>query len=128
MPNIYEIIYKPWVNNNEGIPWLYSGSNYTDNEKYLGSVGSKQKYDWTENLSLAQWWKKETNLYPERFEKIILIECSNNISRVELQSLESAIQTHEDHRSDPRYFNKTNKHFNSPISSSPLSGLTYDEN
>jgi hypothetical protein len=128
MPQIYEVWFLPWVDNSEGKPWKYSGSNHTDNVSYLGSPSSKLIYDWTDGLTVGKWWKKKTRSNPELFVKHILIECSSSISRQELQSLESKIQQSEDHRNNNQYFNKTNKHFNSPhINSSATKGMTYEE-
>lgn len=127
MPSIYEIIYKPWIDNTEGKPWKYSGSDYYDNPNYLGSASSKNIYEWSEGLSVGEWWKYNTKNCPENFEKKILIQCSDVIAREELQSLESAIQKSEDHRNNSEYFNRTNKHFNSPITENKLKGMTYDE-
>lgn len=127
MPSIYEITYKPWVNNTEDKPWIYSGSDYYDNPSYLGSASSKNMYEWSEGLSVGEWWKYNTKNNPENFEKNVLIECSNAITREELQALESAIQKSEDHRNNNKYFNRTNKHFNSPIIENKLKGMNYEE-
>jgi hypothetical protein len=128
MPCIYEITYIPWVENNEGKPWLYSGSDFKDNERYLGSASSSKTHEWSNGLSVSKWWKHETAKHPTKFQKNILIEISPGVvTREEMQSLESAIQKAEDHRSDVRYFNRTNKHFNSPHCKSALQGLTYEE-
>ena len=127
MPSIYEIIYKPWVNNKEGKPWKYSGSDYYDNANYLGSASSKNMYEWAEGLSVGEWWKYNTKNHPKNFEKAVLIECSDVITREELQSLEPSIQKSEDHRNNSIYFNRTNKHFNSPITENPLKGMRYEE-
>lgn len=124
---IYEVIYIPWANNNEGKPWIYSGSDYHNNPHYLGSASSMSKPSWAGGLTVRQWWKYETKNYPERFIKTVLMEVSDHITHTVLQSLESAIQKSEDHRNDTRYFNRTNKHFNSNRTSNPLKGMTYDE-
>ena len=124
---IYEIYYKPWVNNTEGKPWIYSGSDYYNNPDYLGSASSSAKPDWADGLMVSEWWKKETRNNPQDFEKYILIETSDDISRVELQSLESAIQTIEDHRGSDKYFNRTNKHWKTSLTESPFKGMTYEE-
>lgn len=124
---IYEIVYIPWENNTEGRPWLYSGSDYYNNPEYLGSASSSKVHTWSDGMSVSRWWAKETKEHPERFRKNILLFLSDNISRTELQSLESAIQKSEDHRGDPRYFNRTNKHFNTPYSKNKLKGMSYEE-
>ena len=127
MASIYEITYIPWENNSEGKPWKYSGSDYYDSPKYYGSPSSKLVHDWSEGLSVAKWWQQKLKESPSDFRKDILIKCSNNITKVELQALESAIQKKEDHRGSNKYFNKTNKHFNSRIYESSLKGMTYEE-
>jgi len=124
---IYEIYYKPWINNTEGKPWIYSGSDYYNNPDYLGSAASSSKPDWADGLTVSEWWKRETKNNPQDFEKHILIETSDDITRVELQSLESAIQTTEDHRDSDKYFNRTNKHWKTPLSNSPFKGMSYEE-
>lgn len=124
---IYEIYYKPWVNNTEGKPWIYSGSDYYNNPDYLGSASSSSKPDWADGLTVSEWWKRETKNNPQDFEKHILIETGDDITRVELQSLESTIQTTEDHRGSDKYFNKTNKHWKTPLTNSPFKGMTCEE-
>lgn len=127
MPSIYEIVYLPWENNSEGKPWKYSGSDYYDNPKYLGSASSTTINEWADGKSVAAWWKYEIVRNPHHFKKNIIVQCSDEITKRELQSLEAAIQKAEDHRNDKSYFNRTNKHFNSPISESILKGMTYEE-
>jgi hypothetical protein len=124
---IYEIEYIPWIDNSDGKPWLYSGSDYYNNDSYLGSPSSTLKPEWTDGLTIAEWWRKEKRDHPENFRKNILVEVSDDITREELQSLESAIQKSEDHRGSNKYFNRTNKHFNSPYKESCLKGLSYEE-
>ena len=124
---IYETHYLPWVGR-EDRPWKYSGSNYRNDSKYLGSASSKLKPDWADGLTIEEWWKRETKENPQNFRKYILLEVSDDISRVELQSLESAIQTKEDHRNSNEYFNRTNKHFNTPLLiNNPIKGMSYEE-
>lgn len=127
MRTIYEIVYILWENNTEGRPWLYSGSDYYNNAEYLGSASSSKIYDWSNGLSVREWWTKETKKHPENFRKNILVSLSEDITRVELQSLEAAIQKSEDHRNDSRYFNRTNKHFNTPHTSNKLKGMSYEK-
>lgn len=127
MPSIYEITYLPWENNTEGRPWKYSGSDYYDNLEYFGSASSTTLNEWAQGKTVSEWWKHETKNNPHHFKKHIIVQCSNEISRIELQALESAIQKAEDHRNDNRYFNRTNKHFNSPIVKNALKGMSYKE-
>ena len=124
---IYEVYYKPWINNAEGKPWVYSGSDYYDNPDYLGSAGSTSRPEWAGGLTVSQWWKKETKNNPQNFEKIVLVEVSDEITRIELQALESAIQTAEDHRGSNKYFNRTNKHWKTNIQESLFKGMSYEK-
>jgi hypothetical protein len=124
---VYEVYYIPWIDNDLNRPWIYSGSDYYNNQKYLGSAASKEITDWSDGMTVSKWWSYNTKMFPENFMKIILVELSDDITRIELQALESAIQKSEDHRQSYKYFNKTNKHFNSPHQASPLKGMTYEE-
>ena len=57
---IYKITYLPHLNTN--YPKFYIGSkmNYSSSRFYLGSVSSKQIFEYTENMPLYQWWKLKT--------------------------------------------------------------------
>lgn len=127
MRTIYEIVYIPWENNTEGRPWLYSGSDYYSNTEYLGSASSSKVHEWSNGLSVREWWAQETKKHPENFHKNILVSLSEDVTRVELQSLEAPIQKSEDHRNDSKYFNRTNKHFNTHHTSNKLKGMSYEE-
>lgn len=93
---IYEIIYKPWINNLENKPWLYIGSDSKNNKSYLGSVSSKE---W------KTFWKNEINNYPERFIKRIIAQPIIN-DRILLLELEYEIQKQYDVVNSSNYFNK----------------------
>lgn len=108
LPVLYRITYIPWVDNLEGKPWYYSGSNYTDNESYYGSLSGNKVTFWSNNMTTKQWWKNETGKYKFRFKKDI-IKSFDNISLKELREEESRWQSIEDHKNDPRYFNNTNQ-------------------
>lgn len=125
--SIYEIYYIPWIDNDLGRPWIYSGSDYYNNDEYFGSASSREITEWSEGKTVSDWWKFQIKNFPDNFIKYTLLELSDDISRIELQALESAIQKAEDHRSSSKYFNRTNKHFNSPYHKSPLRGMSYDE-
>lgn len=110
VPYLYIIEYKPFRDNNSNKPWLYSGSCFTGNVEYLGSVSSKTVYEWTETLPLQKWWKIQTRQYPELFQKTI-VSTHPNISSRDLRLLEMEWQTKENHKDDPRYFNASNSSF-----------------
>lgn len=110
IPYLYVIEYVPFIGNPENKPWLYSGSCFTGNMDYLGSVSSKTVYDWTDSLPLQKWWKIKTTTQPELFRKTIISEHPSITSR-ELRRLEMNWQTAENHKDDPRYFNASNSSF-----------------
>lgn len=64
---IYKITYLPHLNAN--YPKFYIGSkmNYSSSRFYLGSVSSKQIFEYTENMPLYQWWKLKTKNYSNDF-------------------------------------------------------------
>lgn len=124
---VYEIIYKPFENNDKGYPWLYSGSDYHSRPSYFGSPSSKKVFPYTEGLSLRDWWRREVKCNPQNFKKVILADLSDNITRQELLSLESSIQSKEDHAGDTRYFNFTNKNYNIRPSSNPHKGIPLEK-
>ena len=127
MRYVYEIIYTPFENNDKGYPWLYSGSDYHARPSYYGSPSSKKVFSYTEGLSLCNWWKKELRSNPHHFKKVILVELSDNVNRKELLSLESAIQKKENHAGDVRYFNFTNKNYNTPLTNNPHKGIPLEK-
>ena len=61
---LYKITYIPHLNTS--YPKYYIGSKYNYNGKYYGSVSSKQVFEYTNGVSLCDWWKsKKKN--PENF-------------------------------------------------------------
>jgi ribosomal protein L32E len=52
---IYKITYIPHLNTD--YPKYYIGSKYNYTGNYFGSVSSAQEFDYTEGLSLKDWWK-----------------------------------------------------------------------
>lgn len=77
---LYKITYLPHINTK--YPKYYIGSKYNYKSNYLGSISSKQVYDYTEGKQLKDWWKEQKK-YSERF-KFEIIEEFNNITPEEL--------------------------------------------
>lgn len=92
---VYETIYKPWVNNSQGLPWKYIGSDKNNNPKYFGSVKSKQ---WKE------FWKSEVKNNPDNFIKNTIAVCLLD-DRTQLLKLEEQIQRQYDAVNSNEYFN-----------------------
>ena len=57
---LYKVTYLPHLNTNW--PKYYVGSKYNYKGNYFGSVDSKQIYEYTEGLTLKDWWKKEKKI------------------------------------------------------------------
>lgn len=93
---VYLITYLPWVDNNNGNPWLYVGSTTKNLDFYFGSVGHKHYKD---------FWYKESRLNPQNFKKDVLCSCIVN-DRKQLLLLEKIIQKQFDCVHDLRFFNK----------------------
>lgn len=108
MPVIYLTIYTPWRNNQEGKPWLYIGSKQKDDPKYFGSVSSKHIPNWSNGLTLKDWWKKEIKENPQNFEKKILFSFSESLPKKILLDIESEILKVNDCMNSSVFFNRTN--------------------
>lgn len=94
---VYETTYIPWIDNKEGNPWLYIGSDSSERDDYFGSVSSKE---W------KHFWRNEIKDHPENFTKRILANCIIN-DRKELLNLEFQIQLQNDVVNSSTYFNKS---------------------
>lgn len=85
---IYKITYRPHIGTSH--PKYYIGSKYNWKGNYLGSVSSKRKFEFTNGLTLKQWWKNQTaNKDNFLFE---IIESYVNITPSELVEKERAVQ------------------------------------
>lgn len=93
---VYEVVYKPWINNNEGKPWRYIGSDLYNRNDYFGSVSSTE---W------KTFWKSELKKNPNNFEKNILAMCLSK-NRIDLLELEEIIQRQNNVVDSPIFFNK----------------------
>lgn len=91
------ITYLPWVNNNEGKPWLYVGSTVRDLNIYFGTVAHK---------TYKEFWVKEQKANPENFKKEILFHCMHEDREI-LLSVEHNLQVELDVVKDERYFNRS---------------------
>jgi len=97
---LYKITFKPHLNTN--YPKFYIGSKYNYKGNYFGSVDSKQIYEYTEKLSLRDWWKKQKNNKDNFLFEIL--ETFDNISTQELIIKERDLQIKLNVLSDD-YFN-----------------------
>jgi len=93
---VYEVIYKPWINNTEGKPWRYVGSDLYDRTDYFGSVSS---VEW------KAFWKHEVKNNPQNFEKNTIVTCLSK-NRKDLLELEEHIQREYDVVNSNMFFNK----------------------
>lgn len=102
---IYKITYLPHLKNNTP-PFYYIGSKYEYSKNYMGSPASSQKDWYTGELSIREWWKKETKKHPENF-KFDVIECYENITTIQLVEEEKKVQLHLNVKESEDYFNKS---------------------
>jgi hypothetical protein len=90
MDIIYKITYVPHLGTK--FPKYYIGSkkNYNPNVFYMGSVASKQIFDYTDGLELRHWWKEKlkTNLEDFIFE---ILEEYKNINPKDLVLIEKSV-------------------------------------
>lgn len=126
MPSVYITKYLPFENNINGYPWLYSGSDTKDDPKYFGSVQSTRVLEFTDGLPLVKWWKREIKNHPEHFEKIVVIQyfC---VSQKGIRSIESRLQTLENHAGDSKYFNYTNHDWNCDSTVNKFKGIPLEK-
>jgi len=73
---LYKITYLPHLNTD--YPKYYIGSKHNYKGNYFGSLDSRQIYDYTEGLTLRDWWKKQKN-NPNNF-KFQILESYDEIS------------------------------------------------
>lgn len=100
---IYKITYLPHLGTN--YPKYYVGSKFNYKEGYLGSVASKNKFEFTENLSLKDWWKLKTKTEPYNFQLDILEQYDDITPNLLVENeLEVQIQ-HQISQED--YFNQS---------------------
>jgi hypothetical protein len=81
---LYKITYLPFLDTNN--PKYYIGSKYNYKGNYYGSLASKQIYDYTEGMTLKEWWKTQKN--NTEFFLFEIIEEYSNITPQELVNRE----------------------------------------
>lgn len=74
-------------------PKYYIGSKFNYKEGYLGSVASKKIFNFTDGLSLKDWWKIKTKTEPNNF-KLDILEQYNTITPNVLVENELKFQIH----------------------------------
>ena len=77
MDVIYKVTYLPHLNTE--YPKYYVGSkcNYKPKQNYMGSVSSKQIFEYTKGKTLKDWWKNQIKEQPENFSIEILHEINS---------------------------------------------------
>lgn len=98
---VYCITYTPHLNTE--LPKYYIGSKYNYYDSYLGSVSSNKSREYTEGMTLKQWWKIKTKETPEDF-IIEILEFFDKITPNELTEIELKYQKQFDIKSSD-YFN-----------------------
>jgi hypothetical protein len=71
---IYKITYLPHLNTS--YPKYYIGSKLNYKGNYFGSIASRKKLEFTEGVSLKDWWKKQHKHNPNAFLFEVLEDCS----------------------------------------------------
>ena len=84
---IYKITFLPHLNTN--LPKYYIGSKYNYRGGYFGSVASKQRYAFTGDLTLRDWWKLQQQT-PSNF-LIEIINQYEDITPNELVEMERQV-------------------------------------
>lgn len=86
---LYQITYKPHLETN--YPKYYVGSKHNWNRHYKGSVASNKVFDYTNGLSLKDWWKAEWKKDPSQF-LVTVIKTFDDITPSELVLEEKQLQ------------------------------------
>ena len=100
---LYRITYLPHLNLDCN-PKYYIGSKHNYCKSYLGSPSSNQEDWFTNGLSIREWWKNETLLFPEKFQ-FEIFESYDNITTFELVEKEYELHVRLEVLGD-EYFNK----------------------
>lgn len=101
---IYKITYKPHLETEYPKYYVGSKKNYNPKRFYLGSVSSSQIWEYTDGLTLCEWWKIKTRGNSEDFVFEILEETE--LTPQELIELEKSWQI-ELGVLTPEYFNQS---------------------
>lgn len=86
---LYRITYLPHLETE--LPKYYIGSKYNYKPGYMGSLSSKSKEAFTNGLTLAEWWKRETKINSNDF-KFEILETFEDLTPNELVILEHDLQ------------------------------------
>lgn len=103
---LYKITYLPHLENNTP-PYYYIGSKFNYKGKYFGSPSSNQKDWFTEDLSIAEWWKKEISENKKNFTFEIIEDCGDEITPHFLVEKEKMLHLSLNVKHDIQYFNKS---------------------
>lgn len=105
MDIIYRVTYLPHINTDKPKYYIGSKKNWDKRPKYRGSSASNQIFEYTEGMTLAEWWSKEQRRNIENF-KIEILEEFDNIPPKDLLEVENRYHVLFDVLSD-EYFNKS---------------------
>lgn len=100
---IYKVTYLPHLNTIN--PKYYIGSKLNYKGKYFGSIASRKKFNFTEDLTLKAWWKKEVKNNLETFLFEILEDCST-LDKYQLAEKEKEYQLKLNVAHSLEYFNQ----------------------
>lgn len=100
---IYKVTYLPHLSTN--YPKFYIGSKLNYKNNYFGSIASRKKFEFTEGLTLKDWWKKQVKNNPNLFLFEILEDCSM-LDKHQLADKEKEYQLERNVAMSTEYFNQ----------------------
>jgi len=100
---IYKVTYLPHLSTN--YPKFYIGSKFKYKGNYFGSIASRKKLEFTEGVSLKDWWKKQCKHNPNAFQFEILEDCSM-LDKHQLAEKEKEYQLKHDVAHSSEFFNQ----------------------
>ncbi len=100
---LYKITYLPHIETT--YHKYYIGSKHNYNRKYTGSVSSQQRFEYTGELILKDWWKQKNIVEPENF-LFEVLETFDNITPHYLVILERDLQLKLDVANSRDFFNQ----------------------
>lgn len=100
---IYKVTYLPHLSTN--YPKFYIGSKFNYKNNYFGSIASRKKFEFTEGLTLKDWWKKQVKNNPNLFLFEILEDCSM-LDKHQLANKEKEYQLERNVALSSEYFNQ----------------------
>ena len=121
---IYRVWYLPFVMNNQN-PKYYCGSKYHYKGNYFGSLSSRRVTEYSNNMSLKDWWKSEIKRDKSNFYFEILEICESDCTPEQLVIKEVEWHNKLNVLSDD-YFNQciAAKNFFSRVRSGPIGEAT----